>query len=340
MRTQHHAQQATVDRAYGVLEQEGVIVRRPRSGIFVAERRVPPHPRIGVAGLGSVLIDRPAPYWLELMTGVRAVATQHEAHIELLSDRIAGDAWSQVDGLLTSDSDPQRARGWSERRIPCVSLLVPTAEVTCVVADDETAAGDLTRHLLYLGHRRIAYLTMLQSGQDAAGNPICARRVAGYRAALAEAGIALEPSWIHPMDEADHSDGFIGRGQRDMADWLSSGFMATGCTALLAQNDETAIGAIAALEAAGILVPERISVVGFDGTTMSMLCTPRLTTAVVPLADIGRRATELLLDAIAHPSRGQQCIVCPAPVRVRASSAPVASQPAARGRTRRTGRRA
>jgi DNA-binding LacI/PurR family transcriptional regulator len=322
LRTRFQARQATVDRALSALEQDGLIVRRPRSGVFVAEHRSPRHPRIGVAGLGSVLIERPAPYWLELMAGAREAAAEAEAHLELLSDDDQVARWSHLDGLLISDADPRHAVGWRSRTRPCVSLLVPVAELPSVVADDGAAAGDLTRHLLYLGHRRIAYLTMLQNGQDERSNPICARRVAGFRAACAEAGITVEPSWVRSMADADHEDGFIGRGQRDMEQWLASGFRTSGCTALLAQNDETAVGAIAALAAAGIAVPGRVSVVGFDGTPASMLCVPRLTTAVVPLREIGRLGMQRVLTAIARPAGDEAMIICPVSIRVRASTAP------------------
>ncbi len=322
MRLRHHAQQATVERAYALLAQEGLIERRARRGVFVAVRAAPRHPRIGVAGLGTVLIDQPSPYWLAVMAGARAAAAAAEARLELLPDSPGVPPWSELDGLLISDADAENARARIPRGLPCISLLVRVAGLPCVVADDERAAGDLTRHLLCLGHRRIAYLTMLQSGQDARGNPICARRVAGYRAALAEAGISCDPRWQRAMSRQDHADGFIGRGRRDMADWLRDGFAARGCTALLAQNDETAVGALATLAAAGIMVPDQLSVVGFDGTAPGMLCTPRLTTAAVPLGEIGRRGMEELLAAVAAGGGGDGEIMLPVALLPRASSAP------------------
>jgi hypothetical protein len=331
MRAIHHAQQATVERAYALLEQEGMIVRRARRGVYVAERAAPRHPRLGVAGLGSVLIVRPMPYWLELVAGARAAAAAAEAHLELLADGPGVPSWNGLDGLLISDADARHARARIPAGMPCVSLLVRVAGLPSVVADDRQAAGDLTRHLLYLGHRRIAYLTMLQPGHDEEANPICARRVAGWRSALAEAGIAADPRWLHAMADQDHADGFIGRGQRDMAAWLQDGFAASGCTALLAQNDETAVGAMAALAACGVAVPAQVSVVGFDGTPLSMLCTPRLTTAAVPLAEIGRRGTELLLARIAGGMGDGGETVLPVPLLPRASSAP-APRPAPRRR--------
>jgi hypothetical protein len=334
MRDIHHAQQATVDRAYALLEQEGLIVRQARRGVFVAERSAPRHPRIGVAGLGSVLIERPLPYWLELMAGARAAAAKGEAHLELLADGPGVPPWSGLDGLLISDADAAHARGRIPAGMPCVSLLVRVGGLPSVTADDQQAAGDLTRHLLYLGHRRIAYLTMLQPGQHETANPICARRVFGYRSALAEAGIAADPRWLHAMSDQDHADGFIGRGQRDMTAWLRDGFAGSGCTALLAQNDETAVGALAALAAAGIAVPAQVSVVGFDGTATSMLCSPRLTTAAVPLGEIGRRGMELLLAMITAGRCDSGEIVLPVPLLPRASSAPAPLAPPSRRRAR------
>jgi LacI family transcriptional regulator len=236
------------------------------------------------------------------MAGVRAAAARAEARLELLADGTGVPPWSELDGLLISAADASHARARIPAGMPCVSLLVRVPGLPSVVADDERAAGDLTRHLLYLGHRRIAYLTMLQPGQDEGGNPICARRVAGYRSALAAAGIAADPRWLHAMADQDHADGFIGRGQRDMAAWLRDGFGASGCTALLAQNDETAVGALSALAAAGVAVPAQVSVVGFDGSALGMLCSPRLTTVAVPLGEIGRRGMELLLAHIASGS--------------------------------------
>lgn len=322
LRDRHHAQQATVERAYALLAQEGRIVRKARRGVFVAERAAPRHPRLGVAGLGSVLIERPAPYWLELMAGARAAAASAEAHLKLLADGPGVPSWSGLDGLLISDADARRARARIPAGMPCVSLLVRVPGLMSVVADDHQAAADLTRHLLCLGHRRIAYLSMLRPGQDEGANPICARRVAGYRGALAEAGIAADPRWLHAMADQDHAEGFIGRGQRDMAAWLRAGFRASGCTALLAQNDETAVGAMAALAAAGIAVPGEVSVVGFDGTALSMHCTPRLTTAAVPLGEIGRRGTEQLLARIAGGADGGEETMLAVPLLPRASSAP------------------
>jgi hypothetical protein len=334
MRDRHQAQQATVDRAYALLEREGKIVRRARRGVFVAERAAPRHPRIGVAGLGSVLIERPLPYWLALMAGARAAAAAAEAHLELLADAPMVPAWSGLDGLLISDADAGNARARIPAGMPCVSLLVRVPGLPSVVADDQRAAGDLTRHLLYLGHRRIAYLTMLQPGQDEDANPICARRVGGYRAALSEAGIAADPRWLHAMSDQDHAEGFIGRGQRDMAAWLRTGFAESGCTALLAQNDETAAGAMAALAAAGMAVPDQVSVVGFDGTALSTLCSPRLTTAAVPLGEIGRRGMELLLAQLSGGGGEGGEIVLPATLLPRASSAPAPLPPRPRRRAR------
>ena len=67
------------------------------------------------------------------------------------------------------------------------------------------------------------------------------------------------------------------------------------------QNDETAIGVIAALQDAGLRVPEDVSVVGFDGTEIARYHRPRLTTVKVPLEEIGTRGFELLMQQVERP---------------------------------------
>jgi DNA-binding LacI/PurR family transcriptional regulator len=79
---------------------------------------------------------------------------------------------------------------------------------------------------------------------------------------------------------------------------------------------------MAALAAAGIAVPAQVSVVGFDGTALSLHCTPRLTTAAVPLGAIGRLGTELLLRHIASGCGDSGERILAVPVLPRASSAP------------------
>ena len=117
-------------------------------------------------------------------------------------------------------------------------------------------------------------------------------------------------------------------GRVAMSRWLEDGWRESGCTALFAQNDDTAWGAIEALRAAGFRVPDDVSVIGFDGTQSAMFCNPKLTTVEVPLQQMGREAVRLLLRRLAcgrHSveTRFVETLVFPTQLKVRASTAAV-----------------
>lgn len=152
------------------------------------------------------------------------------------------------------------------------------------VAVDNVAGGHLaTRHLVDLGHRRIAHLAGPETHVDAID------RLKGYRSALKEAGIEADPKLI-----------------------VSAGFEASGgllavnalieaqrpFSAIFAANDESAYGAQLGLYRRGIRVPEDVSLVGYDDLPGSGYRTPPLTTVSQPLFEMGRRAADALLEML------------------------------------------
>ena len=157
--------------------------------------------------------------------------------------------------------------------------------------DNENGAYQVVRHLLYLGHRRIAHF----SGGDLVG---AQQRVAGYRRALAEADIPLDDRLVVPGEFTAAS------GQRRMSAILEDRLIAPLPTALFCANDSIASGCLETLTAHGLRVPEDISVAGFDDLPVSRMTSPALTTLRQPFRAMGRRAVELLLlqikqDAVA-----------------------------------------
>jgi LacI family transcriptional regulator len=135
------------------------------------------------------------------------------------------------------------------------------------------------RHLLGLGHRRIAAITG-PSGWVATED-----RRRGYHAALAAAGILPDPAL-----EVE-SDFEIAGGADATAALLD---LPDPPTAVFAFNDNLAIGAIQAARARGLRVPEDLSVVGFDDSEHATIVSPALTTVRQPLAEMGRTAVSLL----------------------------------------------
>lgn len=292
MRKNFCATQNTVEKVFALLEKDGLIVREPSRGIFVAPASSTAKVRtgiVGVAGLGFS-VESYSAYYAELLRGMQKVAGPAGVQLLLLDFR-APVGWEKVDGVIVCD--------WSSHILeqvpashPCVSLLTRSPERASVIVDEALAQQEATRHLLQLGHRKIAYLHGPRTG-------IISLRESGYYAALAGAGIVPNPRWSRSVSgRYQKSDDFVVWGRQAMEEWLLSDWKEVGCTALLCQNDATAIGALKALRDAGIRVPEEVSVMGFDGTEISRHAAPQLTTVEVPLAAMGQSAMELLLHQI------------------------------------------
>lgn len=192
----------------------------------------------------------------------------------------------QIDGVILA-STLHDARTLEEivrrSRTPVVVVdrEIELPGIDMVLADNVGGGHAATSHLAGLGHRRIGCI----AGALADRLPTSGR-IAGYRAALAEAGIEVDPRWIV---EADFQ--YLG-GRRALARLLAAD---PTITAVFAMNDQMAIGALAELAARGVRVPEDCSVCGFDDAFPAELVSPPLTTVRQPLADLGRAAVELLL---------------------------------------------
>lgn len=192
-------------------------------------------------------------------------------------------------------------------RVPLVTLQAP--ERPGGIGVDQAAGSRLaTEHLLELGHTRVQHLAGPERYLEAA-----ARR-AGFADAMARAGLSA--------------------GETLAGDWsAASGFAAAtrlhpATTAVVAANDQMAIGLLAALADAGRRVPEEVSVVGFDDVPEAAFVRPALTTVHQDFALVGRRAVEVLLaqlDPDADTGADAAVAVIPPRLVVRASTAPPAS---------------
>jgi LacI family transcriptional regulator len=164
-----------------------------------------------------------------------------------------------------------------------VASASPRAGLLAVRIDDHAAAVAMTRHILSLGHKRIGFII---------GNPdqtASAQRFAGYQAALAEAGIAVEKSLI--------AQGlFTYRSGLKAAEQLLS--VAKPPTAIFASNDDMAAATVAIAHRHHLDVPKDLTVCGFDDTEFSRSIWPELTTIHQPIADMSRAAMQLLVRKI------------------------------------------
>ncbi len=186
-----------------------------------------------------------------------------------------------VIAALTGFTDPQYLR-FVESGIPVVVLEPPRVtrpEIPTVHAANRQGMFLATRHLLGLGHRRIA----LVAGPEAI--PCALDRQQGYRAAMAAAGAAAE---VRVQSGNMHSEDGL-RCARALLD------ADPGLTALLATNDLQAMGVYEAVRERGLRVPDDVSVVGFDNLSVASWMAPGLTTVHQPVHELAVAATDLAL---------------------------------------------
>lgn len=177
------------------------------------------------------------------------------------------------------------------------------AGVTATNREGEAAA---TRHLVALGHRRIGFVAgppSLSSSRE---------RLDGFRSALAEAELAAATDLV--VTGGNDRDGGLAAGRALLG-------RPDRPTAILANNDLAAIGVLRAAREAGLRVPEELSVVGFDDLPSAAHAHPPLTTVRQPLAEMGRRATEMLIAWVEGAAPDPRRVVLPTRLVVRETSA-------------------
>jgi len=273
------------------------------------------------------------PFYPALVKGVQALADEQNYTILLCTaegDPEREESYlnllraKQVDGALVDGLVLPRSRiaRIVDEGFPIVSLDrdIDFPSIPLVQVDNRLGGRLAAEHLLELGHREIAHL---------AGRPelrISGERLTGYREALADAGVAADPALVAVGGFTEEG------GYRAMQELLDQD---AACTAVFAANDVSAVGALRAIRESGKRVPEDISVVGFDDLWLAAYLSPPLTTVRQPLLDIGRRATEILLDMIRgeRKSRRVRHILEPELV-VRASTAPPRAASAKRSKGR------
>lgn len=279
--------------------------------------------------LALVISDITNPFFTTIARGVEDVAAAHDfavmfcstdesdaeemAYLQMLIER-------QIDGvLLVPASDSGRSlRLLRRHRVPVVVLdrRVSSPRVDQVRSDSEAGAYELVRHLIELGHRRIAMLTGRRNISTSVD------RAAGHRRALAEHGIETDNHFVL-------YEGFGVKAGYRMARQVLD--LDPRPTALFAANNFIAFGAIRALREAGLRIPELMSLVAFDDLPDDWVVDPFLTVVDQRAYEMGKQAAELILERVAGvggPTR--RSIVLPVDLIIRGSSAPPPSDVAAR----------
>jgi LacI family transcriptional regulator len=312
-----------------VMNNSGYVSAETRRRVEQAAAELHFEPNMLASGLKSkrthtialVLTDITNPFWTSVARAVEDEASRQgytvifcntdesekkqEQYLSMLLRR-------RVDGVLLvpASNSGETVRKLQAREVAVVVLdrRVEGVEVDLVRGDSEQGARRLTEHLLSLGHRRVGILT------GPAGVSVSRERVAGYRMALAAAGIAIDEALIQ-------YDSFT----VDGGDRMTRAMLAlpTRPTALFAANNFIAVGAMRALHRAGLRVPQEMSLVAFDDLPEIYLQAPMLTVAVQPTYELGTMAAKRLLARLADgEGSAVEEIMLPTELIIRASVLP------------------
>ncbi|MBO1753342.1 LacI family DNA-binding transcriptional regulator [Actinotalea sp. BY-33] len=236
-----------------------------------------------------------APWAVEIIRGVEAVAGparvgvvlselggEHRPRQEWLDDVLARRPLGVI--LVLSDLGAEQRRQLETRSIPFVVVDTagePPPGVPTVGSANWNGGLVATRHLLGLGHRRVAVI----SGPS---DVMCSRaRIDGYRSAFDEAGVPFDPELVR------YGDFFVGGGYRHGRELLTR---PDRPTAIFAGSDFQALGVLRAARELGLRVPEDLSVVGYDDLPMTEWIGPALTTVRQPLLEMASTATRIVLS--------------------------------------------
>ncbi len=232
-----------------------------------------------------------------IIEGAEAEARQHgffllsssapdEAAFAALVDELVPEG--RVDGVMVINPYIDGRYQHISPEVPAILVGARSRDQRCgsISLDEMRAAQTAVQHLLDLGHRRIA-LIHGPLAEDCSQD-----RNAGYAAALQGAGLGVDPALVVGGDWSATS------GYAAAQTLLAAG---GAFTALFAQNDRMAVGAVRALREAGRRVPEDVSVIGFDDIPLASYFDPPLTTMRQDMHGIGREAARKLIDQVALP---------------------------------------
>jgi len=268
--------------------------------------------------IGLIISDINNPFFTAVVRGVEDVANQHGYSVILCNTDENPDKElnylrilrsKRVDGLIIAPTGVlhEYLRNLVHSNFPIVFIdrELDNLPVSAVVLDNETAAYQIVKHLISLGHRRIGLI----SGRPRISTTTL--RISGYRRALTEAGL--------PVDER-----LIVSGYSRIEGGVAATHALLECTppptALFAANNLMTIGALIALAQRCLRVPDDVALVGFDDFPWADVLRPRLTTVAQPTYDLGREAAQLLMQRLkGDPNSYRKRIVLSGQLMVRES---------------------
>jgi LacI family transcriptional regulator len=270
--------------------------------------------------IGVLVPNSSHPYFAELTRWLEEAAFQLGYNIILCNAHGTGQKEAaylrllmekRIDGLIlvASGADGEQDLLARHENVPIVQLerALPGVSADLILVSQQGGAYQATRHLIELGHRAIACV----SGPS---DLPCARtRVDGFVQAMQEAGLALPPERIV------HAEFTSAGGHAAFTRLLAQPHPPT---AVFVTSDLMALGGLCAAGTAGVRVPHRLSVVGFDDIAGARYASPPLTTVAPPKREMARLAVESLIGRIKGSSEPLLSVSLESMLVVRASTAP------------------
>lgn len=218
-----------------------------------------------------------------------------------------------VDGFIFTppvDNASDLIQDLQDLQVPFVRLtpVDQDSPLPFVTTTDLRGAYEMTQYLISLGHRKIGFIHGPQ--EQRAGH----ERFNGYQQAMADAGLLIDTDLIIQGD--DHFES----GTLATQELLKSRNMPT---AIFCNNDEMAAGCISAIFEAGLMVPQDISVVGFDNAPLASQIWPPLTTVNQPIYELAEMATHLLISILKGDQPTELCQVLKTELIIRKSTAAI-----------------
>lgn len=259
--------------------------------------------------IGIVFQDLTAGFLLTMFRGIMGRASSSGYHVLTALSTEAGDemdlplrllAERRVDGLIWYDprATVRAVNSLVREDVPFVLLQrrLSSPDVNSVYIECEESAGEMMRHLLRVGHRRIMLVTGAETDEDSG------RKLSGVRRVAEEHGVKL------PADRILVGHHVGAHAVRALSAYLEAGKPMPD--AIFAFNDDMALALLNGLRHRGVRVPEDVAVVGFDGVAEAELM--GLTTIQTPMYDMGVLAMQMLVDRLsgsAHADKARQVVL-------------------------------
>lgn len=243
--------------------------------------------------VAAIVPDIMNPYYPELIKGMEAVFAQNDIALllcitnesDVMMDYYLNELLKKrVNGIILLSAFVRNAAMLRQVKNNTILVGVSTSheDIDQVECREREGVRTAIRHLIELGHKRIAFI-----GYALKENKVLANRLHGYMDALEEAGIPVDPNYIVDGKAVDNPGG------EEMERLLK---LKTPPTAVHCMNEYIALGAYIKIQEAGLRIPDDISLSAQDGLQSSRAIYPKLTTVVSPIAEMAKAAAELVLQ--------------------------------------------